>query len=245
MVPCLSLCRFMLINFALDSVFHVIVNRKDTIDSMGSVDRSGSVSERALSPVGVAVISVVNPLDVAKVFAHLHELDLRFHLRCDPVKKLLAYPETKSKKLEVESKGQKTAPSNSVSCRSSITNSKGTSDAVYPHCLQVLATATACCHVMKLKISSQEKQTGVIDIESFVQIAIANDFVKVPSVFEIACADVVSINGGSQLVVDAMSELHSQVQLMSSDAKLSLEEMLKQNLKSLGVDLDSLMDPSD
>ncbi|GAB2240885.1 hypothetical protein Droror1_Dr00021403 [Drosera rotundifolia] len=52
MVPCLGLCRFMLINFALDSVFHVIVNRNDAIDSMGSVDRSGSVSERALSPVG-------------------------------------------------------------------------------------------------------------------------------------------------------------------------------------------------
>ncbi|GAB2237714.1 hypothetical protein Droror1_Dr00015616 [Drosera rotundifolia] len=52
MVPCLCLCRFMLINFALDSVFHVIVNRNDAIDSMGSVDGSGSVSERALSPVG-------------------------------------------------------------------------------------------------------------------------------------------------------------------------------------------------
>ncbi|GAB2226054.1 hypothetical protein Drorol1_Dr00021840 [Drosera rotundifolia] len=69
----------------------------------------------------------------------------------DPVKELLADAETKSKKLEVESKGQKMAPSDSVSCRPSITNSEGTSDAVYPHLLQVLATATARCHVMKLK----------------------------------------------------------------------------------------------
>lgn len=77
------------------------------------------------------------------------------------------------------------------------------------------------------QISLQEKQTGVIDTQGFVQIAIANGFVKVPSVFETACAAAVAINGGSRLVVDAMSELHSQVQLMSSDAKLSLEEVLK------------------
>lgn len=95
------------------------------------------------------------------------------------------------------------------------------------------------------QISLQEKQTGVIDTQGFVQIAIANGFVKVPSVFETPCAAAVAINGGSRLVVDAMSELHSQVQLMSSDAKLSLEEVLKQILKSLGVHLDSLMDPSD
>ncbi|GAB2239550.1 hypothetical protein Droror1_Dr00025463 [Drosera rotundifolia] len=74
--------------------------------------------------------------------------------RSDPVKELLVDAETKSKKLKVESKGQKTAPSDSISCRSSITNSEGTSDAVYPHRLQVLAIATARCHVMKLKVSS-------------------------------------------------------------------------------------------
>ncbi|GAB2217223.1 hypothetical protein Drorol1_Dr00000395 [Drosera rotundifolia] len=53
-------------SFALDSVFHAIVNRNNAVDSMGLVDGSWSVSERALSAVGAAVISVVNPLDVAK-----------------------------------------------------------------------------------------------------------------------------------------------------------------------------------
>ncbi|GAB2259129.1 hypothetical protein Droror1_Dr00027269 [Drosera rotundifolia] len=38
--------------------------------------------------------------------------------RSDPVKELLADAKTKSKKLEVESKGQKTAPSDSISCHS-------------------------------------------------------------------------------------------------------------------------------
>ncbi|GAB2216919.1 hypothetical protein Droror1_Dr00000069 [Drosera rotundifolia] len=172
--------------------------RNDAIDSMGLVDGSGLVSERALSPVGAAVISVVNPLDVAKVYFLIGEnnrspvffskhrgaypqedilkcftssiifelmpsiISIRFFelasgklsSQSDPVKELLADAKTKSKKLEVESKGQKTAPSNSVSCRPFITNSEGTSDAVYPHRLQVLATAPARCHVMKLKVSS-------------------------------------------------------------------------------------------
>ncbi|GAB2211858.1 hypothetical protein Drorol1_Dr00025196 [Drosera rotundifolia] len=76
----------------------------------------------------------------------------------DPVKELLADVETKSKKLEVESKRQKTALSDSISCRSSITNSEGTSDAVYPHRLQVPATATARCHVMKLKVAKERAE---------------------------------------------------------------------------------------
>ncbi|GAB2215575.1 hypothetical protein Droror1_Dr00019963 [Drosera rotundifolia] len=38
--------------------------------------------------------------------------------RSDPLKELLADAKTKSNKLEVESKGQNTAPSDSISCRS-------------------------------------------------------------------------------------------------------------------------------
>ncbi|GAB2225341.1 hypothetical protein Droror1_Dr00006133 [Drosera rotundifolia] len=53
--------------FVLGSVFHDIVNRNDAVDSMGSTDGSGSVSERALSAAGATVISIANPFDVAKV----------------------------------------------------------------------------------------------------------------------------------------------------------------------------------
>ncbi|GAB2230475.1 hypothetical protein Droror1_Dr00014742 [Drosera rotundifolia] len=44
------------------------LDRNDAVDSMGSVDGSGSVSERAFSAV------IVNPLDIAKA---VFELELR------------------------------------------------------------------------------------------------------------------------------------------------------------------------
>ncbi|GAB2230847.1 hypothetical protein Droror1_Dr00015142 [Drosera rotundifolia] len=47
--------------------YHPIVNRNDAVDLMGSVDGSGLVSECALSAAGADAISVVNPLDVAKI----------------------------------------------------------------------------------------------------------------------------------------------------------------------------------
>ncbi|GAB2259131.1 hypothetical protein Droror1_Dr00027271 [Drosera rotundifolia] len=55
-------------------------------------------------------------LPVAKV-KQLEDSDSR-SVRSDPVKELLADAKTKSKKLEVESKGQKTAPSDFISCHS-------------------------------------------------------------------------------------------------------------------------------
>ncbi|GAB2233444.1 hypothetical protein Droror1_Dr00002667 [Drosera rotundifolia] len=61
--------------------------------------------------------------------------------------------EFESKELEVESKREKTASSDSVSCRSSITTSEGASDAAYSHRLQVVAAATTRYHEMKLKVA--------------------------------------------------------------------------------------------